>query len=331
MGFVASSRRSAAGLLALLALSVLPALLTGCGSGTMSSVEADPPTRGLLHYLQQAGQMGNVTDRGYVVSVEAEGGQPAAGSETSLTLQVLDPSGRPVGDFADDMTKRLHFIVVSKDLSAFQHLHPEYEGQGKFRVKLTFPQGGPFLLVSEFMPDGKGLTVHRQWMDVSGPEQAAQALVAVNVPQGGSREGSKESAKEGTPNDMLNGSPNGTSSELPKESPYVTVNGLEIRLTAMPQLNELKAGEMAMLAFTLRKAGTGERIALEPYLGTSGHCVVLDEKAEQYVHVHAAEEMSTASSVMFHAEFPKAGLYKLWAQFQYEGQVVTAPFVLRVA
>ncbi|QHW33273.1 hypothetical protein GZH47_22430 [Paenibacillus rhizovicinus] len=295
MAIVAQARRiwSAAGLLAAILL------LGGCGSGTMSGVDVHPPTKGLLHYLQQAGQMGNVSDRGYRVTAEAEDGQPSAGAEAALTLQVSDASGRPVQAFADDMTKLMHFIVVSKDLSEFQHLHPEYEGQGKFSVKLTFPRGGPFLLVSEFMPDGKGLTVYKQWMDVSGGGTgAAQELEAADATQ--------------------------------NALPTVTVNGLDIKLTAMPQLNELKAGEMVMLAFSVRKAGTDERIVLEPYLGTAGHCVILDEKAEQYLHVHAAAEMSTGSSVMFHAEFPKAGVYKLWAQFQYEGQVVTAPFVLRV-
>ncbi|NBD27621.1 hypothetical protein [Paenibacillus glycinis] len=279
-------------------LALLLLLLNGCGSATMAGVDVHPPTKGLLHYLQQAGQMGNVSDRGYRVAVEADGmdedGRPVGGQEISLALQVLDPAGRPVDEFAEDMTKLMHFIVVSKDLADFQHLHPVYEGEGRFGVKLTFPNGGPFLLVSEFMPDGKGLTVYKTWIDVGGEEPGAAKL-------------------------------------KPDASPTsVTVDGIEIKLSAMPELNELKAGGTVMLDFALRKADTGERIVLEPYLGTAGHCVILDENARQYLHVHAVSEMSTGSSVMFHAAFPKAGVYKLWAQFQYQGRVYTAPFVVNV-
>ena len=34
--------------------------------------------------------------------------------------------------------------------------------------------------------------------------------------------------------------------------------------------------------------------------------------------------------VMFHTFFPRAGLYKIWAQFKRAGRIITAPFVLRV-
>ncbi|MBM7566897.1 hypothetical protein [Paenibacillus sacheonensis] len=278
---------------AMVMVTALVLLLGGCGGGTMNSVEVRPPAKGLLHYLQQAGQMTNVSDRGYTVTETAEEGQPESGKEASLLLQVRNPAGQPVDEFAEDMTKLMHLIVVSKDLSSFQHLHPTYEGEGRFRVKVTFPHGGPFLLVSEFMPDGKGLTVHKAWMNALGTEPDPTALVASG-------------------------------------SEAVVSNGIEIKLSAMPEVGEFKAGEMAMLNFSLSKAGTGERIVLEPYLGTFGHCVILDENANQYVHVHAAAEMSTGSSVMFHTEFPKAGTYKLWAQFQYRGEVITAPYVVRV-
>ncbi|RJE86136.1 hypothetical protein D3P07_18820 [Paenibacillus sp. 1011MAR3C5] len=85
---------------------------------------------------------------------------------------------------------------------------------------------------------------------------------------------------------------------------------------------------MATLVFPYRDADTGGPIDLEPCPGTGGHCVILDETAQQYVHVHAVEGMSGSGSVMFHAEFPAAGLYKLWGQFQLKGEVLVVPFVI---
>ena len=150
---------------------------------------------------------------------------------------MLDPSGRPVDEFAEDMTKLMHFIVVSKDLADFQHLHPVYEGEGRFGVKLTFPHGGPFLLVSEFMPDGKGITVYKTWIEVGGDQTEAAKL-------------------------------------KPDASPSVFVDGIEIKLSAMPVLSELKAGEMIMLNFTLKESGYGrtDRVgALSGYGGPLRH------------------------------------------------------------
>ncbi|WP_308635912.1 hypothetical protein [Paenibacillus silvisoli] len=266
-------------------------LLGGCTGEPLRNVEVQPPTRGLLHYLQQD-RMTNVSDRGYKVTIAAEQGAKI-GQDAELTLQVVDPSGMPVEQFTEDMTKLMHLIVVSSDLSSFSHVHPMHEGKGLFKTKVSFPHGGRFLLISEFMPNEEDLTVVKQWVTVDGEEPAREQLV-------------------------------------PAKSLETAVDGVNVTLSMMPGLSEVKAGEMAMLQFTLRDAETGEAVKLEPYLGTSGHCVILDESATQYLHVHAATEMSTGSSVMFHTEFPKAGVYKLWGQFQYKGKVLVVPFVVEV-
>ncbi|WP_250126551.1 hypothetical protein [Chroococcidiopsis sp. CCMEE 29] len=40
---------------------------------------------------------------------------------------------------------------------------------------------------------------------------------------------------------------------------------------------------------------------------------------------------ATPAQISAHTSFPRAGLYKIWAQLQRDGQVVTLPFVIRVA
>jgi hypothetical protein len=51
-------------------------------------------------------------------------------------------------------------------------------------------------------------------------------------------------------------------------------------------------------------------------------------------HSHGAAKSKAAASpaeVAAHTTFPKAGLYKVWAQFQRAGRVITVPFVVDVA
>lgn len=64
----------------------------------------------------------------------------------------------------------------------------------------------------------------------------------------------------------------------------------------------------------------------EPYLGALGHVVILDEKAEQYVHVHPVSDTETK----FATQFSESGMYKMWAEFQFDGKVITYPFVIKV-
>ena len=267
-------------------------LVGGCSSRTMDNVDIHPPTQGLLHYLKKD-QMANVSDRGYKVLVKTAAPIVRSKREVQLSLEVVDPSGIPVNTLSEDMTKLMHLIIVSSDLSSFSHVHPKYEGAGKFTVKFQFPFGGDFLLISEFMPDRQGLTVYKQWLKVKGDKPQAEQL---------------------TPDTTL----------------HTTIDGVNVSLSMMPDAREVKAGQMAMLTFHLTDASTGKPISLEPYLGTSGHCVILDSKAKQYLHVHAAGEMSRGASVMFHTEFPAKGIYKVWGQFQYKGNVIVVPFVISV-
>ena len=46
------------------------------------------------------------------------------GSAFELAFRIVDRRGRTVRDFDVEHTKRMHFIVVRRDMTGFQHLHP---------------------------------------------------------------------------------------------------------------------------------------------------------------------------------------------------------------
>ncbi|GGE23541.1 hypothetical protein GCM10011571_27050 [Marinithermofilum abyssi] len=81
-----------------------------------------------------------------------------------------------------------------------------------------------------------------------------------------------------------------------------------------------KANQPTMLDFRL-KGGEPQQ-----YLGALGHVVILDEKAEDFVHVHPASDKETR----FATEFKKPGIYKIWAEFKVNGKVNVFPFVVNV-
>lgn len=93
----------------------------------------------------------------------------------------------------------------------------------------------------------------------------------------------------------------------------------------------LMAGMQSELTFSFRDARTGKPVYdMEPYLGSIGHVVAIDEKLEQYLHVHPVNWAATGPIAVFGVMFPKSGLYKIWGQFQRGGKPFIVPFVLEV-
>lgn len=105
------------------------------------------------------------------------------------------------------------------------------------------------------------------------------------------------------------------------------VDGFDVTLDG-----DLTAGASSDLTLTVTKDGASVT-TLEPYLGAFGHLVALREGDMEYLHVHAegddpaSGEMS-GPGVSFMAEAPTAGRYYLYLDFQVDGEVHTAQFVV---
>jgi hypothetical protein len=118
--------------------------------------------------------------------------------------------------------------------------------------------------------------------------------------------------------------------------------GLRAELSAP---NTLLAGTDYSLKFRLNTTD-----GLEPYLGTWGHFVLIEDGLRSFIHAHpmqSGQPLAEPATPHQHVAipvgipppdvievpvaFPHAGLFKLWAQFQVNGKVQVIPFVLRVA
>ncbi|MFC4012985.1 hypothetical protein ACFOY2_37555 [Nonomuraea purpurea] len=76
------------------------------------------------------------------------------GRPTDFKFTVTGPGGKPVVDYKVEHEKKLHFIVVSRDLTSFQHVHPEMTRDGTWSAKLTLPKAGPYRAFADFTPKG---------------------------------------------------------------------------------------------------------------------------------------------------------------------------------
>ncbi|MGD0057873.1 MAG: DUF2231 domain-containing protein [Verrucomicrobiia bacterium] len=191
----------------------------------------------------------------------------------------------------------LHLIIVSEDLSFFDHVHPVRQTDGSFTLDYKFPHGGHFLLFADVTPYGERAQVFRLPATVTGVDLPA---AKVNL-----------------------------SPTLAREiGPY------HVEMIVQPRT--LVAERETQLA--LRLELNGKPVTdLSPYIGAMGHCVIISEDTQWYLHSHP--QMFTMAlpanarggpEVAFHTMFPKPGRYKVWGQFKRDGKIIVADFVVNV-
>ena len=82
-----------------------------------------------------------------------------AGRPGSLRFRILDSAGEPVRDFDVEQTKRMHVIVVRRDLRRYQHLHPTQGRDGAWTTPVTLPDAGVYRAFADFRRGGEQHTL----------------------------------------------------------------------------------------------------------------------------------------------------------------------------
>ncbi|MFJ5141635.1 hypothetical protein [Streptomyces sp. NPDC088707] len=222
-----------------------------------------------------------VSEGGYTLAMETPA--PAAGRST-LKFSIKDSAGRKVTAFTTEHGRELHFIVASRDLHTFRHLHPVKAADGTWSVVADLPRAGGYKAFADFKPAAPGARGITLGVDLSVPGAYAPK-------------------------------------PLPAVAPTATVDGYQVRLGGT--LNPGKAGELRLTVTRAGKPVTD----LEPYLGAYGHLVALRDGDLAYLHVHP-NEGGPGPDVSFTATAPSAGTYRLFLDFQHEGEVRTAAFTV---
>ena len=120
----------------------MPETEAGTASASASAPEAEPaspaPGNGLA-----------VASDSYVLAPGVTRFQP--GTAERFTFRILDSSGRPVTSFQRYHEKLLHLIVVRRDLTGYQHLHPVLADDGTWSTRLRLPQAGAYRAFTDFV------------------------------------------------------------------------------------------------------------------------------------------------------------------------------------
>jgi hypothetical protein len=98
-----------------------------------------------------------ISEDGYRLAIADSSLQ--AGRAQTLRFRVLDAQGKPVHDFAEEHGSRLHLIIVRRDLTGYQHVHPRLDAGGTWSIPLTLPSAGAYRAFADFQTSGKHLTL----------------------------------------------------------------------------------------------------------------------------------------------------------------------------
>ncbi|MGQ0847393.1 MAG: hypothetical protein ACT4QF_25015 [Sporichthyaceae bacterium] len=229
-----------------------------------------------------------VAERGYTLApLDSTLGR---GEGVEFAFTVAGPDGTATTDFATTHEKQMHLIVVRRDLTRFQHLHPERDAAGVWRTPVDLSEAGAYRVFADFAPAALGETVTLgSDVFVSGDYVAAEPSNPSTV-----------WTAEGYTVD-LSGLPRaGSEAEL---SFTVRRDGVEVRdlepyLGAFGHLVSLREGDLA-------------------YLHT-------------HPSQEVAQDRSGGPAVRFATTFPTAGRYRLYLNFAHAGIVRTAEFTVVV-
>ena len=231
---------------------------------------------------------------------QLEAGKPAT---ISFTPKVAGKENEPV-PLETVHEKKIHLIVVSNDLSYFDHIHPEYNADGSYHIEVLgkgeayssnagknetrFDNGGDYFLFADYQPSGALHQVEKVELKVAGNAKPSSSFTAEKL---SGRSGQYSVTLEATGGKLITGA------------------------------------QMHIAGIVMKDGQQVDPNTLENYLGAKAHMVVISLDDKEYLHVHpdVAE-----GKFDLHTTFKKPGIYRGWIQFQAEGRVNTIDFTMNV-
>lgn len=245
----------------------------------------------------------------YTVELETSP-DPVAKQPVELALAIrYKEDGKLVQDFEETHERLLHLVMVTEDLSWFEHQHPVRGSDGIFRLTWSFPRPGRYTLYADFTP-------------ADGDNQVKPVQLTVG------------------------GGPGRTVPLTPDRARRKQVGDLTVDLRVQPE--PLRMEKQALLTYTLRDRSGRPVRDMQPFIGAPGHLLAIRADGKEVVHTHSitgsaqppmekgalhvtpamATEQGPAFS--FKLTLPSSGLYKTWAQFMRGNRVITVPFTFGV-
>ena len=235
----------------------------------------------------------------YNVNLKFEPQVPTAGKTTTISIHITEQKmGNLVQNFETIHDKLMHLIIIyEEDLSYFAHVHPALDSnRSMFFINHTFFESGNYKI----------------WIDFK-PKDGNQTLAAFKL--------------------NVTGNPIHKPIAIKNNRQYTKIVDGKYQIT-LKVPKEIKANDDVDITFSIANIKGNPITDLQPLMGAGGHSVIISSNAQEFLHVHPTQEVSSnwkgGPDIQFKANFPLSGLYKAWGQFQHENKIITADFIIEV-
>jgi hypothetical protein len=82
-----------------------------------------------------------------------------AGREKAFRFRIVDRENEPVLDFVEEHEREMHLIIVRRDLTGYQHLHPKMGDDGTWIAPVRLPEAGAYRAFADFNAGGEDYTL----------------------------------------------------------------------------------------------------------------------------------------------------------------------------
>jgi hypothetical protein len=234
-----------------------------------------------------------------------------AGRPVTMSFSIQLPSGKTLTSYKTGPGPHtgVHLIIVRDDLAYIIHQHPPISTSGVLHQRITFPAPGPYHVLVDAYPN------------IPGGQPNFQLFRNVTV------------AGAYHPR------------SLPPFHAAEVIDGYHFDMQSHPQLHAIQA-EFLHVNVT---SPQGQKVTFTPWFGALAHAIFFREGSLDYFHTHICAPNApncgslpgvTASRVTGHATpgkltvgvlLPVGGIWRLFLQMKQHGQIITAPFTLKVA
>ncbi|MGY0538658.1 hypothetical protein ACW14X_14150 [Nocardioides sp. YJ-D4] len=227
----------------------------------------------------------NVSEAGYTLDLVEDRYQRTA--DATLRFRILGTDHEPVTRFGTAHGKKLHLIVVRRDLATYEHLHPVMAADGTWSVTADLATAGTYRVFADFRPAtaAEGLTLGQD-LFVAGPHEPQPLPPAAAT-------STVSPYQVDLDGHLVAGKTSSLTLSVTKDGEPVT--DLEPYLGAYGHLVALRDGDLAYLHVHPEGAPGDGRTDPGP-------------------------------EITFSAEVPSAGTYRLFLDFKHAGEVRTAAF-----
>ncbi|MEE1740458.1 hypothetical protein PUR49_28790 [Streptomyces sp. BE147] len=202
-----------------------------------------------------------VSEGGYTLDLDTP--TLTAGARSEIRFAIKDEHGRKVTAFQREHTKEMHFIIASRDLTEYRHVHPVRGADGTWSTVVRLPDAGGYRAFADFTPAGKGATGRTLGADLAVAGDARpQPLPPV---RGTAAADGYEVALDGA---LRAGKPGELKLTVSRNGRPVT--DLQPYLGAYGHLVALRSGDLAYLHVHPNEGGPGPEVSFTATAPSSG-------------------------------------------------------------